>query len=324
MHIYDVLVWRIEMYAEINERLELARQGIARLHKIHSMTSQLEAELHPLEQKERELKKALEKENLDVEKLENRSFSSVLFSILGSLDKHIEKEHAEALAAKLRYDQALRDVEDIEHKISDLLAERSKYVNCQSEYDRLFKQKKELLMRDNAETAQKILELTEEIGLSKIKVKETRGAISAGNNVLSSLNSVLSSLDSAAGWGTWDMLGGGLVSDLVKHSNIDNAKYEIENTQRLLLEFKTELADVKISSDIGIHIDGFAKFADFFFDGLFADWNMQTKINRSQESVLTVKLQVESVISKLKDMLANDENRIKNLETEMNSLITRA
>ncbi|PKM72548.1 MAG: hypothetical protein CVU91_09175 [Firmicutes bacterium HGW-Firmicutes-16] len=312
------------MYTEINEKLELARQGIARLHKIYSMISQLEAELGPLEQKEHELKKALEKENLDVEKLKNRSISSVLFSILGSLDKHIQKENAEALAAKLKYDQALRDVEDIEHKISNLYAERSKYVNCQSEYDSFFEQKKELLMRDNAETAQKIMELTEEIGSSKIKVKETREAIIAGNNVLSSLNSVLCSLDSAAGWGTWDMLGGGLISDLAKHSNIDNAKYEIENTQRLIMEFKTELADVKISSDIGIHIDGFSKFADFFFDGIFADWNMQTKINRSWESVLTVKIQVESVISKLKDMLANDENRINSLETEINSLITRA
>ncbi len=94
------------MYTEINEKLELARQGIARLHKIYSMISQLEAELGPLEQKECELKKALEKENLDVEKLENRSFSSVLFSILGSLDKHIQKENAEAFAAKLKYDQA--------------------------------------------------------------------------------------------------------------------------------------------------------------------------------------------------------------------------
>ncbi|MEA4895461.1 MAG: hypothetical protein VB064_09365 [Oscillospiraceae bacterium] len=312
------------MYTEINEKLELVRQGIARLNKIHSMISQLEAELGPLEQKERELKKALEKENLDVEKLENRSFSSVLYSILGSLEKHIEKENAEALAAKLKYDQALRDVEDIEHKISALLEERSKYVNCQSEYDRLFKQKKDLLIHDNAETAKKILELTEEIGLSKIKVKEVREAIRAGSDVLLSLNSVLGSLDSAAGWGTWDMLGGGLISDLAKHSKIDNAKYEIENTQRLLLEFKTELADVKISSDISIHIDGFAKFADFFFDGIFADWNMQTKINRSQESVLTVKIQVESVINKLKDMLASDENRINRLETEMNSLISRA
>jgi len=124
------------VYTEINEKLELVRQGIARLNKIHSMISQLEAELGPLEQKECELKKALEKENLDVEKLENRSFSSVLYSILGSLEKHIEKENAEALAAKLKYDQALRDVEDIEHKISALLEECSKYVNCQSEYDR--------------------------------------------------------------------------------------------------------------------------------------------------------------------------------------------
>ena len=47
--------------------------------------------------------------------------------------------------------------------------------------------------------------------------------------MLDSLDSVLSSLESAEGWGTWDLLGGGLISDLAKHSHIDDAKVEAEN-----------------------------------------------------------------------------------------------
>jgi len=312
------------MYDEINEKLTLARQGIDRLHKLDAMIAQLETELGPLRQKEALLKALLEKEQLDVEKLENRSLSAVLFSILGSLDKHIEKEHQEALAAKLKYDQALRALEDTEYKLSSLQNERPRYAACQADYARLFAEKKALLMRDNAETAQEIMALMEKISDVKSRIRETQEAIVAGNNVLDSLKDVMDSLDSAANWGTWDMLGGGLISDLAKHSKLDSAKYEIERTQRLLLDFNTELADVKIRSDIGIHTDGFAKFADFFFDGLFADWNMQNKINGSRDSVYTVLRQVESVLGKLGEMQVSDEGGITQLEAALDTLIARA
>ena len=38
--------------------------------------------------------------------------------------------------------------------------------------------------------------------------------------------------------------------------------------------FKTELADVEITADLQITVDGFLKFADFFFDGLFTDLSL--------------------------------------------------
>ena len=312
------------MYSVINEKMEVLRQGIARLNKIDSMMVQLGSELNSLRAKEQELRAILEKENLDVEKLENKSIASVFYSIVGSLDKHIVKEQGEALAAKLKHDQALRDKEDVEYRISKLASERQKYMDYQAEYDRLFLQKKELLMRENAKAAQSIMELSEKIGELKIRMKETGEAVSAGDRVLDSLDSVLRSLNRAEGWGTWDILGGGLLSDMEKHSNIDDARYKIENTQQLIRDFHTELADVQISSDINIHIDGFSKFADFFFDGLFADLNMQSMINNSQDRILQAKKQVVDVINRLKSMEASDSQKADNLIAELNTLVVSA
>lgn len=141
--------------------------------------------------------------------------------------------------------------------------------------------------------------------------------------MLDSLKCVLSSLESAEGWGTWDMLGGGLISDLAKHSHIDDAKVEAENIQRLLRQFKIELTDISISSDIVIETEGFAKFADFFFDGLIADWFMQSKINESQASVESVESQVLSIVGKLEHMKAQDNTDIARLVAEISELIIK-
>lgn len=310
------------MYSEINAEMDVLMQGIARFKKINSIIAQLESELSSLQQKKKELEEILKKENLDVSKLENKSIASVFYSIVGSLDKHIEKERREALAAKFKYDHAIRDLEDVEHRLSKLSSERKEYVDYQAKYDQLFEQKKEMLMRDNKKVAQEILLHTEKIGLCKIKLKETREAITAGDKVVESLDSVLRSLDRAANWGTWDILGGGFLSDLEKHSNIDDAKYKIQNTQQLIRDFDTELADVQMSTDLSINIDGFSKFADFFFDGIFSDLNMQNMINRSQNKMSQVKAQVSSCLNRLKNMENSGIETINKLEAEISSIIS--
>ncbi|WP_206812910.1 hypothetical protein [Paradesulfitobacterium ferrireducens] len=312
------------MYSDINERLEENRQGIARLHKIDAILQELESEQRNLKRREKELKVILEKENQDVEKLEHTSMASLFYAMLGSLDEHVEKERREALAAQLKYEQMRKDLEDIKDQITKLSAERSGYLECQKKYDRLYVQKREILLRENGETAQKILELTDKLNLAKVNLKEINEALSAGNAVLDSLNRVLGSLDSAEGWGTWDLIGGGLLTDLAKHSHIDDAKAETVNTQRLLRNFRTELTDIKIDSEIVMETDGFGKFADFFFDGLIADWFMQSRIHESQSSTEEVRAQVLSVMNKLEHMKTQEIAILKRLEADISELIVKA
>ena len=312
------------MYTEINKRLEEAQQGVFRLHKIDSMLNGLKDEQLSLERKVSELKAILDKEELDVKKLEGNSLAGVFYFVLGRLEERLENEKKEALGAKLKYDQAVRDLEDVKHEISKLCSERMNYMDCERKYESLYAAKRDMLIKSDPDRAQKLLDLTEQLNKSKNALKEIREAISAGRSVLSSLEKAMGSLDSAEGWGVWDMLGGGLISDLAKHSHIDDAKYEAEQAQILLRRFRSELADIKIGDDIHIETGGFAKFADFFFDGLIADWFMQSKIKNSQESVSQAKSQVQSVLSKLSSLESRESSRIRKVETEIDELITKA
>lgn len=312
------------MNHDLNERLELAQQGLKRLHKVDTMLKELQSELQTLEEQEIEQKKVLEKENIDVEKLENKGFTAFFYSLIGNLDERLDKERSEALAAKFKYDQALRDIEDIQQSIAKLNLERLNYLNCPQEYDHLYAQKQKTLLEENGETAQKILNLTDEANRNRINLKEIKEAIAVGGQVLESLNNALKSLASAEGWGSWDLFGGGLLTDLAKHSNINAAQGDIDRAQRLLRQFKTELTDIQIGTELSLKTEGFVKFADFFFDGLIADWFMQTRINESQASVKNVKNQVVSIMDKLEEMKNLDQNRLKELEEEISNLIVRS
>ncbi|SHN83977.1 hypothetical protein [Desulfitobacterium chlororespirans] len=311
------------MNQDLNARLAQAQQGSARLHKIDAMLKELEGELQELENHKQELKRILEQETMDVEKLENKGLAAFFHAVMGNLEERIEKERSEALAARLKYEQTLKDREEIGLGIAKLTSERLNYVDCPLEYQELYAQKRKILLEEQGTMAQEILALSDEKNRRRINLKEIDEAIEVGDQVLDSLNQALRNLSSAEGWGTWDLLGGGVISGLAKHSHINSAQADIEKTQSLLRQFKTELTDIRIGTELSLKTEGFIKFADFFFDGIIADWFMQTRINESQASVENVKNQVQSIMAKLHELKTQESKRLQRLDAELSELIVK-
>ncbi len=249
--VFQVREWKGDiMYQEINQQIEEARQKVFRRDKLNAMLNELRSQKKELENRVVELKSTLDQENEDVEKLEEKGLTHVFYSMLGKLGEQVEKERKEALAARLKYDQAVNELEQLDHQLKLLEEEFQEYKDSQRTYDNLFAKKKEHMLNSHSDTAEQILQLTEELGRAKNNQSEIDEAIRAGEAVCSHIENALNSLDSAKGWGTWDMLGGGLVSDLMKHSHIDEAKGEAEVIQRMLSRFRAELADVRIQNEI--------------------------------------------------------------------------
>ena len=127
-------------------------------------------------------------------------------------------------------------------------------------------------------------------------VNEVREARAAGINTLNSLRRAQKQLDSARNWGVFDMLGGGTLTSLIKHSKIDSARQYIDQAQYDLRVFQRELSDVRLPN---VNIDGFLTFADFFFDGLFADYLVQRRINEARQQLENACRQVEDILRQL-------------------------
>lgn len=131
-------------------------------------------------------------------------------------------------------------------------------------------------------------------------VKEKREAIEAGERALRSLRQAKSDLNSARGWGIYDLLGGGMISTLIKHSRMNNAEKNISDAKWELQRFARELDDVEDVTGVDFGIGDLATFADFFFDGMLADFYVQTKINNARAQVDEAIRRVEYVILKLR------------------------
>lgn len=129
--------------------------------------------------------------------------------------------------------------------------------------------------------------------------KERREAIEAGNRALKSLQSARNNLDSAKNWGIWDMLGGGFISTLAKHSKMDKAKQDMEQAKYDLHHFSRELQDVSMHCNLNIETGDFLSFADWFFDGFFVDWMVQDRINNARNEVDVAIRRVEDVLKQL-------------------------
>lgn len=310
------------MFKEINEELQELQQGIYRCQNIDSMLKNLKERLLEQERKQTELELELKKENLDVEKLSKMSITTIFYTILGSKEEQIEKERREVLASQIKLDDIKMQIMETQKQISNLQSERTKVRNSKQKYDELFKRKYEMLKQNHIKEAGKITEIENKIAAYKANLKEINEAILSGKSVISSLDRVEKSLNSAEGWGTWDMLGGGgLITNMIKHDHIDDAKNAASEVQTKLNRFATELSDVHVSSSITIDIDGFVKFADFFFDGLITDWIVQSRIHDSQESVNNVRRDVNNVLNKLLKMQGYDKEQLSIQENELSKII---
>ena len=130
--------------------------------------------------------------------------------------------------------------------------------------------------------------------------REIREAIYAGERALGSLRQVQEKLNSARAWGIFDMLGGGMLTGILKHSRINDATRCMENAKYDLQAFQKELRDVRLPDDIRIEVGGFLTFADFFFDGFLADYLVQSKIADARRQVEDAIRRVEWLLDELR------------------------
>ena len=129
--------------------------------------------------------------------------------------------------------------------------------------------------------------------------KECREALDAGNRALGSLKSAKACLDSARNWGIFDMLGGGLLSGLMKRSKINDAQNLMDRAKQDLQRFTRELGDVHMSGQLNVEINDFIGFADLLWDNFLVDWMMQDRINHARSQVNEVIGRVEQIVSRL-------------------------
>lgn len=285
-----------------DEKLQEMAQRTDRKRKLEAEVADLRAQEKELREKTQELLQKKQAEESDVERLEGISLAGLFYSIIGKKDEKMSTEQREAYEAAVKYKAAALELDSVKEDIERKEAELLTLENCEEEYDRLLEEKAALVKASDVPEAEKIMELEKQMTWIEGQRKEVAEAVAAGRYALQASTEILSKLDSAHSWGTWDLIGGGLLTDMMKHSRLDEAQRGVEELQVRLRRFKTELADVKIEADAEVSVNGFLRFADYFFDGLFVDWAVLDKINRSREQIQKTDNQIRSVLQRLHNM----------------------
>lgn len=294
-------------------------EKLKELHRQKSQKKRLEAMKKELLQQENDVaKKVVElgenkkKEQLDVEKLEGKSIKALFFTLSGSIEEKLSKERQEAYTAAMKYDAARRDLEGIGADLRYCQEELDKLVDCEAEYQHFYEQKKNALKQEASQKANDILLMEKDLAILGSEIVELEEALDAGYKAFDLADRIVTELEEAHDMAEWDTFMDSMFIDMQKHEHINNAQDLIGNLRNELRRFKTELADVQIEGDIQIEMDDFSKFADWFFDNIFTDWDIMEKIENSLEQAQETREQITDTINALKDMRdARMKNRAK-------------
>lgn len=173
--------------------------------------------------------------------------------------------------------------------------------------------------------AMKIMELKDEIASIESQMNEIREAYTVGSEALRIADEIINSLDKAKGWGTWDTFaGGGLISDMAKHSHLNTAQRLVSDLQIKLRRYKTELMDVRVEAEVEVGIDGFLNFADYFFDSILVDWTVLNKITKSKSQAEMTRNKISLLQYKLYDLKRSIERERDEKRAELDQLVLEA
>ena len=291
---------------------------ISKLYKLRSQSQEANSRLKSKEERSVQLKQVLEKEYHDVEQLDKLNLTALFYSILGNKDKKQEKERQEYLKAKLQYEEAIKEIKLIKRTVEQLRIQINLLKNSEEKYQLLLREKEEFLLSLEDESSKNLQDVIDDINAAALHIQEIEEVLQEAEPALHYLNETFNQLQSAESWGTFDMIGGGLLVTSIKHGKIDEARLGISKAQFYLDNLSRELRDVVLPTQLNESIDigDFDSFGDYIFDGLIFDFIVQEKISKSKSHVQRVYLQVSRIETILKNQLQSLVNNIQEKEQE--------
>lgn len=309
------------MREDLNARLTKVKVLQRKKQKWENQLADYQRDLNEKRQVTAECEETLRKENHDVEKLSGLSLTNLFTTIAGTKEDRMRSEKREIATAQLKYEEARKASKHIEETINQLEEKLKELPNVEHQYEEILSEKERLIKDTHSPLTRELYDLEERKADLQSHLAELQEAGQAGEEVLNALDDAIDELGSAENWGTWDMLGGGMISTAIKHEHIDDAKESIHRAQGKMRIFQKELLDVDQTEEWDIDISGLLTFADYFFDGLITDWFVQGKINDSMKQAERQHGEVEQLLYQLKDEREAKENALVNVENKRKDLL---
>ena len=133
------------------------------------------------------------------------------------------------------------------------------------------------------------------------RLREIDEAIAAGREALEALEDAADSLDSAKRWGIVDILGGGLITSVIKHSRLGDANHALADARVALARFSAELDDVRGVAGLTAEVNRWNAFFDIACDNWLADIFVQKEMSDAADRVDEAIEAVKRAVRRLED-----------------------
>ncbi|WP_461474138.1 hypothetical protein [Microbacterium sp. HJ5] len=311
--------------AALADAVRAAAEDRARHHQLDAQLTAAAALADARRTELAELQQRLHVEQIDVRRLEKLSPTKIWATLRGDTADRLAVERAEADAAALavagaqaRLDSAIADAARVRGERDGLRDAGIAYGMALARYETA-------LRATGGRDAAELTEIAEQLGEATARQREVGEAVAALRVASDALSEALASLDSAGGWSTYDaFFGGGLVADMVKHSNISDATAAFTRVNRALERLSTELADLGASAVDGVEISDELAVFDVLFDNIFSDWMVLDRIARARAGAQKLHDHLAQLAQRLAADATRTSTRIETLLRRREAILTAA
>ena len=246
----------------------------------------------------------LRDETADVDVLESMSPTRVWAALRGTRDDDLNRERAEVQRAEYDVARAESRFRDAAAEVELLRARLAELGDVDARRTEALAAKEAFLVRTGAPGGDELAAASDRLGVLRSERTELEEADRAGREAHGHLEAAVALLEKASSWSSWDTFGGGgLLTDSIKYDRMDQASAALGAADRSLRLLADELADVQLEGVSQVGVSSSLRTFDVWFDNIFSDWAVRSRIREALEAAGTTRQAVRNVGGVLRQRL---------------------
>ena len=240
----------------------------------------------------------------EIGQLQGRSLKALAYRLLFKRKKALNIKREEEAQLAEQFEEARSRQKEQEEKIRFYENELFKLKGVKRRLEQLEKERIEDYKNRTGTQDEDFLCLEKEIQATREEANRFQEVLHSARAAYEVAGEVMRYIDGAEQSGRLDLYGGGFWATLDKHEHLNMAQSRLEDLQIQVSHFKGELADISLPEDIQINVDGFLKFADYFFDGAVSDFLVIRRIKKISVPVMQFRRKMEGILEGMEARLA--------------------
>jgi hypothetical protein len=301
------------------------QETISKIVHLDVVASQLKTSQQDLEQQYSTLEKMdreLNKELIDITKLEGLSTRAIFHKILGNKEQKLEKERQEYLELTLKVEEVQKNIDLLEYEVNLLEAKMGDKSKLEQELVQLKSDRENEIIQSDPVLRQKMLTLSQDLELHYQHKKELEEAAEEGKICINLLNQVINQLQNVRSWGGPPGNRRGQMQRMVRRDAMDRARNLSYQVRHHLNLFRQELSDVGLQLSADIDERQFSDFTGFFFNNIITDWIMQQKLTQAMQSINMTKGEVSRLVNHIESQDLEIQAQISQLREDRERILT--